>query len=225
MNPDGTASAGPPGLHHAAHRTASPAQARELLRPELRVLLGHLMTAERSAGEVAQLLGAPLQRAHYLLSRLNALGVAEVSSVQPRAGRAVRRYRVAGRWFIPFRATGAETLEAFLGAQIVPRVQGHVQRAVAQLSTLTPDWGYWLSSQEGSEEAGGSLRLGGPDGESPFDIPEPLLLNLGYQRMRPERAHELRNRLLALLDEFPPEADETLATYSLGLFMVRGQVD
>jgi hypothetical protein len=124
------------------YRTASPAQARELLWPELRPLLGQLMTAERSVSEVAHFLGVPLQRAQYLTRRLEQLGVAQVTSVQPRAGRAVRRDRVAGRWFTPFRATGAETLDAFPDAQILQRVQGYVRRAVAQLSTLTPDWGY-----------------------------------------------------------------------------------
>jgi hypothetical protein len=106
----------------------------------------------------------------------------------------------------------------------VPRVQGYVRRAVAQLSTLTPDWGYWLSREEADTQGAASLRLGGPHGESPFDIPEPLLMNLGAQKMRPETAHELRNRMLALLDEFPLETDEALATYSLGLLMVRGRV-
>jgi hypothetical protein len=43
--------------------------------------------------------------------------------------------------------------------------------------------------------------------------------------MRPETAHELRGRLLALLDEFLPEQGESLPTYSLGLLMVRGQVE
>jgi hypothetical protein len=78
------------------YRTASPAQARELLRPELRRLLDLLMAAERSVSEVAHLL-----RAQYLTRRLEQLGMAQVTSVQPRAGRAVRRDRVAGRWFTP----------------------------------------------------------------------------------------------------------------------------
>lgn len=125
-------------------RVANSAQAALLLDVGLRPLLDLLIQRPRSVGEVAQSLGVSVQRAHYLVGKLERVGVAEVVEVCPRAGRAVKRYRVLSRWFIPYEATGAETLEAFLDGQILPRVERFTHLSVGRFRELDDRWGFWL---------------------------------------------------------------------------------
>ncbi|GAA5533809.1 winged helix-turn-helix domain-containing protein [Deinococcus aluminii] len=205
------------------HQVANAAQAALLLDVTLRPLLGFLMHAPRSASEVAAHLDVNLQRAHYLLGKLVRAGVAEVVNVQPRAGRAVKWYRVAPRWFIPFEITGAETLEAFLAAQILPRMARFVQLSTNLLREHQPTWGYWL--EQGPETS--NLRMGdlGGTAEALFVGDEPFLLNIGNNRLSRERAAELKRRLIALLEEFSDLETAGAPEYTIGLMLVRGGVD
>ena len=77
-----------------AARVADSRQAALLLDVSLRNVLIPLMKRACSSAELARELGLSLQRAHYLIGKLHAAGVAQLDSVQPRAGRAVRPYRV-----------------------------------------------------------------------------------------------------------------------------------
>ena len=90
-----------------AARVADARQAALLLNVELRQVFLPMMQRACSASELARELGIGVQRAHYLIGRLQAAEVAELVSVQPRAGRPIRRYRVAPRWFVPFEVAGA----------------------------------------------------------------------------------------------------------------------
>lgn len=78
------------------------------------------MRAECSASEVANHLSINLQRAHSLLGKLIQVNIAVIERQDARAGRAIKRYRMLGRWFIPYEVTGAETLETFASAQLMP---------------------------------------------------------------------------------------------------------
>lgn len=207
----------------AGDGVANAAQAALLLDVTLRPLLGFLMHAPRSAGEVAAHLDMSLQRAHYLLGKLVRAGVAEVASVEARAGRPVRRYRVAPRWFIPYEVTGAETLEAFLAAQILPRMERFVQLSTHLLREHQPTWGYWL--EQGPETS--NLRMGdlGGTADALFTGDEPFLLNIGNNRLSRARAAELKRRLLAVLEEFSEEETAGAPEYTIGVMLVRGGVD
>jgi hypothetical protein len=205
-----------------AARIADARQAELLLDIGLRSLIGLLMKRACSAAELALELGLGLQRAHYLLSRLHAAEVAELDSVQPRAGRAIRRYRVAPRWFVPFEVTGAETLEVFLAAQILPRMQRFVGLSVRQIEAEYSEWGYWLE-QEGVSS---SLRMGDATGAARdlFEGDEPFLLNIGTMWLNAEHASRLKRKLLEVMEEFSDLHDLTQPPYTIGLQLARGEV-
>lgn len=206
----------------APHRTASAEQAALLLDLESRPLLALLMNTPSTAGEVAAHLGLDLGRAHYRLTRLVRAGVAEVTMAEvtqeARAGRALKRYRVAGRWFVPFEVTGAETLEAFVASQIMPRMERFVRLGVCQIGDTYADWGYWLD--------GNTLNMGDPNGRARelFEGDEPFLLNIGAMNLRREHVSELKQRLLALIEEFAVYHDGQEPAYTFGLLLARGDV-
>lgn len=203
-------------------QTTDAAQAALLLDVELRPLLGLLMQAPSTAREVAQHLDVKIQRAYYLLRKLTRSGVAQVQVERETGRQTLRRYAVAPRWFIPYEITRAETLNAFLAGQILPRIERFVDHSVRLIQTQQPNWGYWLERAEQSS----NLRLGGPDGSAQglFGGDEPFLLNLGMAHLTRADATELKRRLLAVMAEFgereTPEAD----AYTVGLLLVRGEV-
>lgn len=204
-------------------RTANAQQAALLLDVELRALLTLLMRGERSASQVAQLLEVSVQRAHYLLGKLTRAGVAVVVREDARAGRAVKQYRMPERWFIPYEVTGAETLEAFASAQVLPRVERLVSHSARLLREHSPHWGFWLEG--GTENA--SLLIG--DEHSPahelFFGDEPFLMSLGSMHLSRERAGELKRRLMDVLDDFGTESTPGTSEYTVALMLVRGGID
>ena len=206
-----------------AARVADSQQAGLLLDVSLRPLISVLMGRSRSASEVARELGLSVQRAHYLLGKLMTAGIAELDSIQPRAGRAVRRYRVGPRWFVPFEATGAETLHAFLAAQIMPRMELFVKLSLRQIGDVYSHWGFWLEHSEGS----GSLNLGDPTGRARelFEGDEPFLFNLGSMHLSSRNATALKRRLLTVLEEFQALEDVGGTDYALGLLFAEGRME
>ena len=125
---------------------------------------------------------------------------------------------MAGRWFIPYEVTGADTLEAFVASQIMPRMERFVKLGVRQIGDTYAAWGYWLG--------GGSLNMGDPEGKARelFEGDEPFLLNIGALNLRREHASELKRRLLALVEEFAEHHDTQEPAYTLGLLLARGDV-
>ena len=208
-------------MSEPGHRVATHEQAGLLLDVELRPLLGLLMNAPRTASEVAAQLGLSLHHVHYRLTRLAQVGVAEVA-LEPRAGRALKRYRVADRWFIPYEVTSAETLEAFVATQIVPRIETFVKLSVEQIGLAFGHWGYW-HERDGTSS---TLRLGDPNGASRelFEGDEPFLFNIGTMSLTREQASELKRRLVGVLENFEPLSGEPGQPYSFGLLMARGDV-
>ncbi len=206
-----------------AARVADSRQAALLLDVSLRPLIGVLMGRSCSASEVAHELGLSVQRAHYLLGKLMTAGIAELDSVQPRAGRGVRRFRVGPRWFVPFEATGAETLHAFLAAQIMPRMELFVRLSLRQIGDVHSHWGFWLEHSGTSS----SLNLGDPAGRARelFEGDEPFLLNLGTMHLSPQNATELKRRLLAVLEEFQTLEDTGGTAYALGFLFAEGVME
>jgi hypothetical protein len=203
-------------------QTATPGQAALLLDVALRPLFAVLMQRPRSAAELSRSLKISVQKAHYLLGKLMAADIAQLDSVTPRAGRPVKRYRMAAHWFIPFRSTGAETLDAFFSQQLMPRMNQLVRLGVRQFEKTAHTWGYWLE-QEGEAS---SLRIGDPDGAALalMESDEPLLLNLSTLHLRPEHASTLKRRLLAVIDEFDALNEADQPAYTFGLQLVRGEV-
>ena len=206
----------------SAARVADSRQAALLLDVSLRKVLTLLMKRARSSSELARELGLSLQRAHYLIGKLHAADVAHLDSVQPRSGRAVKRYRAAPRWFVPFEVTGADTLETFLGDQILPRMQHFVGLSVRQIEAEYSEWGFWLE-QDGETS---SLNVGNSDGTARelFEGDKPFMFSLGTLWLSPEHASRLKRRLLEVLDEFSELHDLSQPPYTIGLQLARGEV-
>jgi hypothetical protein len=205
------------------HQVATAGQAALLLRPDLRPLLQLLMRRACSAGDVAQELGVPLARASYLLGTLQREGVAFVERTDPRAGRPVKRYRAAPRWFVPYEVTSSETLEGFWLTQLGPRMDALAALAARQLQEDRPVWGFWLSQGE----VHSNLEIG--DGQGPardlFASDEPLMLTITALRLPEPQARLLKRRLLAVLKEAASWEAEKAPTYTLSLLLVRGGVE
>lgn len=204
-------------------QTANAQQAALLLDVKLGPLLNLLTRGERSASEVAAHLGVSVQRAHYLLGKLTGAGIAAVVREDTRAGRAVKRYRMPGRWFIPYEVTGAETLEAFASAQLMPRFETLIGHGVRVMRERSPHWGFWLEG--GAENT--SLLIGDEGGPAHelFFGDEPFFMNIGHLHLKRERASELKRRLWAVLEEFEVENIPGAPEYTLALMLVRGGVD
>ena len=207
---------------HPDARVADAQQAALLLDFSLRPLIGLLMTAPHSVSNLAAALNLSVQRAHYLIGKLSAAGIAEVDSLQPRAGRAVKRYRVATRWFISFEVTGAETLHDFLAAQILPRMERFVELGLRQVGDAYSHWGFWLEQQGASSD----LSMGDPSGAATelFEGDEPFLLHIGTAYLTREQASAFKRRLLELLAEFDVPTPEGTSPYSVGFLLARGEV-
>ena len=204
-------------------RTANAEQATLLLDVKLHPLLDLLMRAECSASEVAAHLNVSVQRAHYLLGKLIQAKVAVIERHDARAGRSIKRYRMPGRWFIPYEVTGAETLEAFASAQLLPRLETLIGHSARILHQHSPHWGFWLESN--AENL--SLLIG--DGHGPahelFFGDEPFFLNIGHMHLSRERATELKRRLWAVLEDFEVEETPGAPEYTIALMLVRGAVN
>jgi hypothetical protein len=82
-----------------------------------REVFGCFLDRDRSVREAADLLERDLDAVLYRVKRLHAAGLLDVVAVQPRAGRAVRRYRAPHPlWFVPFEALPYADLEETFAA-------------------------------------------------------------------------------------------------------------
>lgn len=200
-----------------APRLADTEQARLLLDVTLRPVFSLLMAGLSSAQQVAEYLDVDIQRAYYLLRKLERADIAEVVSEHRR-----KRYRVAPRWFIPYEVTRSDTLHAFLADQIMPRMERFVALGVEVLQRQQPDWGAWLELGP----LGSNLSVGDTAGAAHdlFTGAEPIVLNIGSVRLSRANAEHLKRRLSAVIDELEeqnlPDADD----YSFALMLVRGDV-
>jgi len=99
----------------AAQIVSDPAAARWLVRPSSLHQLAPFLGATRSVSEAAELTGERPNTVLKRVQRLQQLGLVRCVSVATRAGRPVRRYRAsADVFFVPFEATGADSLESAL---------------------------------------------------------------------------------------------------------------
>lgn len=206
-----------------AHQVATAGQAALLLQPELRPLLQYLMREARSAGEVARELNVPLARASYLLGKLGREGIVLVERTETRAGRPIKRYRMAPTWFIPYEVTAADTLESFWSAQLGPRMNDIAGFAARQLQEHHPVWGFWLSQGE----VYSNLEVGTAQGPARDLLAgdEPLMLTIAALRLTEPQARLLKRRLLALLTEASSWETGGATEYTLSLLLVRGSVE
>lgn len=87
--------------------------ARMVTDPVARRYLEPLLERERSASELARVVGVPLSTAVYRIKRFVRAGLVEQTRCAPRGGRPIRYYRaVADGFFVPFGATPLEAVES-----------------------------------------------------------------------------------------------------------------
>lgn len=92
-----------------------PAAARWLLKPSSLRQLEPFLGVTRSVSEAAALRGERANTVLKRVQRLQQLGLLHCVETVPRAGRSLRRYRAsADVFFVPFEATGADSLESAL---------------------------------------------------------------------------------------------------------------
>jgi hypothetical protein len=157
------------------------------------------------------------------LGKLIQAKIAVIERQDARAGRAIKRYHMPGRWFIPYEVTGAETLEAFASAQLIPRLETLIGHSARVLREHSPHWGFWM---EGSEQSI-SLLIGDEHGPAHelFFGDEPFFLNIGHLNLSRQKANELKRRLWAVLESFETEDAPGAPEYTVALMLVRGAVN
>lgn len=104
-----------PTLPHPFRVVRDPEAAEALMDPARLRHLAPFLGRERSVGEAAAETGERPNTVLKRVQRLQALGLLVVARALPRRGRPVKLYRAsADLFFVPFEATGAESLEAAL---------------------------------------------------------------------------------------------------------------
>jgi DNA-binding transcriptional ArsR family regulator len=92
------------------HRVGSGEQAEALDHPVRARLLMACVMGERSLADLARVLGQPLPKLHYHVTRLVGCGLLRVDRVQPRHGRPIRYYRAIAESFLVSLADVAESI-------------------------------------------------------------------------------------------------------------------
>jgi transposase len=86
-----------------------------ILQLERRRCLDLLMQQTLTVSQLAAQLNIGLQAAHYQVRQLERLGLIQVAQLEPRRGRSIKHYHASSnRYFVPFYATPAVTLEGFV---------------------------------------------------------------------------------------------------------------
>lgn len=196
-------------------RTASAEQARLLLDSRLHPLLNELARlGVSSAGQLARVLGRPLSSVHAQLERLLAAGVVLAAGQQARAGRPLRLYRLPLPWSVPFEVTPAATLRELLDSSFETRLREQFDQLAGVMGRAEGQWEVLLEWQNG--QLGNSIR---PQRRSEV-APLTLVVGAGADlRLSPERVHDLKLRLTALLEEFQASPDEAGERWSLTVLL------
>lgn len=147
-----------------------PELARVLLDPARRRFLTPFFGRALTVGEAAAELVVKPNSLLYQVRRLVHLGLLTVVGVEPRAGRAVKRYRAEERLFVPFATTDAETLEALLLRTGEPHARRFARNlARALLDTPEGTMGYLV----GRHARGEVDAYFSPDGVQTLSLLEP----------------------------------------------------
>ena len=215
----GDAEALPDPAGARVHIVRDEAAARALVRPSGLRRLAPFMGPPRTVLEVARATGERPNTVLKRVARLMALGLLDVDGVQPRAGRAVKRYRAsADVFFVPFEATGAADLEAALAERdgyYERLLRRHVVRARRE---AMGSWGTRIY-----RDARGRLQLQtavSPDANATmFDTDMPAALSAWRDQLTLDHAQAkaLQRELYALLQRYASERGSQRYVVHVGL--------
>lgn len=198
---------------------ANAEQTKLLLDIELRPLMMLLMSKPSTMSEIADQLNLKLNRAHYLIGKLERANIAQIDRKEARAGRAIKYYYMAKDWFIPFEKTKEDSLESFVYMQIIPRMRQLIDHAVRVIRRHNSEQlGYWLNGQ--------NLSVGDRHGsfENLFMGEEPFFINFSPVRLSDAKARELKGRIMDIVKEYCQLESSEYPTYTLGLMLVEGEL-
>jgi len=190
-------------------------QARLLLDHTYGRVLGAVMVGETSASEVAARAELPLGRAHHRLTRLLEAGLIWIGGEQKRSGRAVKLYRAAASYTVPFELTEAATVEELMVHLYRPYLTALIRYQATALTVERRDTQVRLNAQAHLQYDFG-----------PSSLPEQMRTSFGTAgtvRLTPDDAQHLRGELTRLGSWASERHDEQGASYLLGLMITPGE--
>ena len=182
--------------------------AAALLEPITLLVLAPFVLSERAPSSVASELGMPLNSLLYQINRLRELDLLEISRVESRAGRAIKYYQaVAESFYIPYHLTPAETPEALLEQETIPRQKRLIRNLVRSAQYALDKrgetvWGIQVALEGQKLVMRNAI---GPDSEWNFlDPTAPAILDFWAQdfKLEFEDAKTMQAELCALLERY-----------------------
>ena len=176
---------------------------RLLTNPKAARYFFPFMLHEQSPSSAAAFLGLRLNVLMYWVRRFLALGLIEVTRIEPRGGRPLRFYRAtANAFFVPFKALSARDLEDFYQELRQPFQAALGQSLLQTLSDPALDWGLWISSQGGVQnfvfgDAEGRRAFNNRKPGAPATIQLQGSLNLDF-----EQAKRFQHELIELYQKY-----------------------
>lgn len=161
------------------------------------------MLQEQSPSSAAAFLGLKLNVLMYWVRRFLALGLIEVTRVEPRGGRPVRFYKAAAdAFFVPFKSLSSQDLEDFYRELRQPFQAALGQSLLQTLSDPALDWGLWINSQGQVQ----NFVFGDPQGQRAFnnrkpDAPATIQLQ-GSLNLDFEQAKQFQHELIELYQRY-----------------------
>ncbi len=180
-------------------------------------VLGAVMVGQASASEVAARAELPLGRAHHRLTRLLEAGLIWVAGEQKRGGRAVKVYRAAVSYTVPFELTEAATVEELMAQMYRPFMAALIRHQAATLNDQRRDTRLRLDARAQLHYDFGPSRL-----------PEELRTvfgTAGTVHLVSEDAMYLRRELTRLRAWASERHDEEGESYLLGLMITPGGLE
>ena len=201
-------------------RIDAPGAARLLRDPRVLRLVGAFLERAALLSEVARELDIPLSTAWRMVSRLVACNVLRIRSIEPRAGRALRRYQaVAPALFVPYEAEGDRLPDDVVRTLVEMRVEEQVRGLIAAAGVTlrksgTTSWGTVIYADRHGHVV---VRPDFETGRTPALLAShgPAYLNFYSDDLRLTRvqAKRLQTELVALLKRY--KACSGPSTYTL----------
>jgi hypothetical protein len=211
----------------------SQAAADFLGNPRTAALINPFIGRETTIKAAAQTLQISPLRMFRAVKRMEELGLIVVTRIVSRRGRPLKHYRAASdRFFVPYRVTGADNLEAFLMAQD-ERLRRVFVRSFAQyLTEVLHEQGSDPGRIIYRDEAGNvtTHSVGGLD--DPRGVSKPLLeddaylgwSNYSVLKLDLERSRALKRELVALFEKYRAHSGERGYVVRLGMAPLKDSV-
>ena len=176
------------------------------------------MGKEASLSEAADVLGVSINALHYRVQKLQSWEILRVTQERKRKGRAIKMYEATStRFFIPFGATRAETLERYL-KDAKRFFENQLTQCIANiLQHSDQNWGIKVFL---NEDGVMNTKLASyPDMQIDFNQTNPALLDFYIPSLHldAEDAHTLKEELSTLVQKYAKKEGKTPYIMHIGL--------